>query len=76
MNKLEIKSENNITKIYIDEKEIKGIREYKLKHKKQKAPVILLKMVLSEYDIELDNVCIKKEPFFKKIAHKIYSRFL
>lgn len=76
MNKLRIKSKDNITKIYIDEKEIRGVREYKIKHSKQKAPVILLKIVLSEYDIELDNVCIKKEPFLKKIAHKIFSRFL
>jgi hypothetical protein len=77
MENLKIKSdEKGITKIYLGEKEITGVREIKFKHKAGGLPIANINLYIDDYDVTFDYMYVKKEPFFKKIAHKIRTKFV
>lgn len=76
MDNLKIKSENSITKVYLNDKEIHGIRGIKFKHNANIFPTLKMELCIDDYDIELENPCVKKEPFIRKMAHKIKTKFV
>lgn len=75
MDNLKIKSENSITRIYLNDKEIHGVREVKFKHNTSILPTLEINLCINDYDIELENPYIKKEPFLKRMARKLKTRF-
>lgn len=60
MNKIKIVSENAITKILLDDKEIQGVTFFNIKQSAESIPELHL-IIRGDIDIELDTPIIIKE---------------